>query len=127
MKIRNLFGIAFGDMLGIICKKVVTVKHYAADAPHFITPDERAYLNARLCLYLSQAQWAVLSHDNTLFTNSLKQANLWLQTHYDTNNAIAENIQKQINTLAAINLQPEFPQISPLIDRVQTILTNSEG
>ncbi|MCD6045854.1 MAG: hemX [Gammaproteobacteria bacterium] len=106
-------------------QKVITVKHYGAEAPHFITPDERAYLNARLCLLLSQAQWAALSHDTGLFKSSIQGAEQWLKTHYDTNNATAQDILQQLKQLETTNLQPNFPELSPLINRIQKALISN--
>ncbi len=117
----NLWENAWGGL-----QKVITLKHYGAAAPHFITPDERAYLNARLCLYLSQAQWAALSHDTVLFNRSIQDAEQWLQTHYDTNNVIAQTLQKQLNELESIQLQPNFPELSPIINRLQHALISNE-
>lgn len=106
-------------------QKVITIKHYGAEAPHFITPDERAYLNARLCLYLSQAQWAALAHNTELFDSSIKEAESWLRAHYDTNNATAQDLLQQLKSLESTNLQPNFPELSPLINRIQQALINN--
>lgn len=106
-------------------QKVITVKHYGSDAPHFITPDERAYLNARLCLYLNQAQWAALAHNTALFNSSIVEAERWLKTHYDTNNATAQDLLQKLKPLETINLQPNFPELSPVIARLQQALLNN--
>lgn len=117
---NNLWGKAWQGL-----QKVITVKHYGAEAPHFITPDERAYLNARLCLYLSQAQWAALAHNTALFQNNVKDAEQWLQTHYDINNATAQNILEQLKQLEKTDLQPNFPELSPLVNRIQQALISN--
>ncbi|MBY0378363.1 MAG: uroporphyrinogen-III C-methyltransferase [Gammaproteobacteria bacterium] len=106
-------------------QKVITIKHYGSDAPHFITPDERAYLNARLCLYLNQAQWAALAHNTALFNSSIIEAERWLRAHYDTNNATAQDLLQKLKPLETINLQPNFPNLSPVIARMQQTLLNN--
>lgn len=106
-------------------QKVITVKHYGSNAPHFITPDERAYLNARLCLYLSQAQWAALAHNTVLFNSSIVEAESWFRTHYDTNNATAEVLLQNLKPLETLNLQPNFPELSSVIARLQQALLSS--
>ncbi len=106
-------------------QKVITVKHYGAEAPHFITPDERAYLNARLCLLLSQAQWAALAHNTDLFKSSIKDAESWLKAHYDTNNATAQDLLQQLKQLETTHLQPNFPELSPLVNRIQQALISN--
>jgi uroporphyrin-III C-methyltransferase len=106
-------------------QKVITVKHYGAEAPHFITPDERAYLNARLCLYLAQAQWAAIAHNTVLFQSSIQDAERWLRSHYDINNATAQSILQQLKPLENTNLQPNFPELSPLINRIQQALISN--
>ncbi len=103
-------------------KNLVTIKHYGEDAPHFVTPDERAYLNARLCLYLNQAQWAVLSHDTALFKDSLSKAALWLNTQYDNDTPATQTMKNQIENLSQISLQSDFPNLSPLIQETQSLL-----
>jgi uncharacterized protein HemX len=117
---NNLWNNAWQDL-----QKVITVKHYGAEAPHFITPDERAYLNARLCLYLAQAQWAALAHNTALFQSNIQDAERWLHAHYDTNNATAQNILQQLKSLENTNLQPNFPELSPLINRIQQALISN--
>ncbi len=113
----NLWGSAWRGL-----QKIVTIKHYGTNAPHFITPDERAYFNARLCLYLNQAQWAALTHNSALFNSSMVDAEHWLKTNYDTNNAAAQALLQKIQALENTNLQPRFPELSPLITRLQQAL-----
>lgn len=114
---RNVGGSAWRGL-----QKVVTIKHYGNNAPHFITPDERAYFNARLCLYLNQAQWAALAHNSALFNSSMASAEHWLKTNYDTNNVAAQTLLQKMQALENMNLQPNFPALSPLISRLQQAL-----
>jgi uroporphyrin-3 C-methyltransferase len=77
-----------------------------------LAPEQTYYLKQNLRLMLEQAELALLKKDQPLYKKSLSKAQAWLNQYFLKENPAISSILNQINKLAALNINPELPDIS---------------
>ena len=99
------------DNIRASLKQLVVITHQSEDIPAMMTPEQQIYLQENLQLLIMQAQWAALNHNNDLYQSSLNQAKDWVNKYYVQNSANTQAFLKSLDTLLAINLSPNYPDI----------------
>ena len=109
--------------LGAALKSLVTVRRQAADEEPFLNLEEGEQLRDRIALQLQTARLAALRLDQDLYASSLGTSGDWLARYFDPENSASRAASAAVERLAAINLQPELPDISQSLRQMQYLNT----
>lgn len=93
-------------------RKLVVVQYHDQPMSKLMSPVNRAYLDMHLHLLLSQASWAIMHGKGTLYQASLQQAQIWVRNYYVGNSAKTQAMINALSTLASVNINPKYPDIS---------------
>lgn len=86
--------------------------------PPLLAPDQTFYLRENIKLRLLTARIALLQHDETTYLSDLNTVKDWLNSHFDTRDAITRNALKQIAKLSANSIVVPIPNISASLNLV---------
>ena len=87
-------------------KDLFIIRHVDRHVTPLIGPQQTIFLKENVRLKISQAQWAILHHDTTLYQQSLTTAAKWL-AEYNQNQPATETIIKNLQSLALIDINPQ--------------------
>lgn len=114
----------FWQSLKQVFASLVTVRQ--TENRELFTPEARQLAINVLQLLNVQAQTAVISHDQTLFQSSLKQMQTILQQYYAGNPSLAVTyLNQNLQQLLQTHIDPDFPDLSGLIQSLQSALNAS--
>ena len=99
----------------LISEMVKVRRADAAKKPSF-APQERYFLSENFRLKLQAAQLGVLKEQQDAFSENIKSAAEWLQTHFDTGNASVANAINRLGEMADTKVTAERPAISTSLD-----------
>ncbi|WP_163831476.1 uroporphyrinogen-III C-methyltransferase [Spartinivicinus ruber] len=77
-----------------------------------LTPKEEMFLRQNLRMMLEQAQLALLQQNQVIYSNSLKKSVDWLKEFFIYDSAKVAAINKQLQQLTEVKLNPQLPDIS---------------
>jgi uroporphyrin-3 C-methyltransferase len=106
-----------------VLKSIVVIKH--EDAPVVAPPApviDRSYLDQHLQLLMANAQWGLIRQQQTLYTNSVKQAIEWVTQYYDPNQQPTKALMDSLNGMVAINIDPTVPDVSSSLELIKQLL-----
>ncbi len=89
------------DALG----KIVIVRSEANVQP-FVMPEEKIFLYQNLHAQFESTMWSVLHHKPDVYQASLARALSWVQKYFDQSAPATLNMQKQLQELSKINIEP---------------------
>jgi len=104
-----------------LLEKLVVVRRDNEDVKPLLTPLFESLLRESIRMNLQEAQWAILNNNAAVFQLSLKQASQNLKRTFSDKEQNTEALIKQIDTLAATQLNPEKPELGlalPLLNRL---------
>ncbi len=99
----------------LISEMVKVRKADAAKKPS-LAPQERYFLSENFRLKLQAAQLGVLKEQQDAFSENIKSAAEWLQTHFDTGNASVANAINRLGEMADTKVTAARPAISTSLD-----------
>ena len=67
------------------------------------------------------ARMALLRSDDEIYRNSLQQAQQWVMKYFDTENQNTRWTINELQKLAAINLNPQLPDITGSLTQLQAV------
>jgi uroporphyrin-3 C-methyltransferase len=102
-------------------KTLVVVRNRHEDITPLISDTQEQFLRQNLQLILQQASWAVLQHNQSIYTFSLTQASEWIQRYFADNNPANQAFQTNIQQLQQIDLEPKLPDIGALMNQLHTL------
>lgn len=102
-------------------KSLVIIRNRQNEISPLISASQEEFLRQNLQLILQQAQWAVLQRQQAVYTYSLTQANEWIQRYFADNDRATLAMQADISQLQKINLSPQTPDISLLINQLHIL------
>lgn len=106
-------------------EKLVVIRHQDQSIEPLITPKEQQFLEENIQAKLSQASWALLRHNQSVYELSLQQALNWIQTYYMPNTPSFNGTVDSLQSLMKIDLSQELPDLSSAIDLTNNILKTS--
>ncbi len=95
-----------------VMRELVDVRRTDKRIEPLLKPEEQQLLVQNIQLQLQTARIAVMQRDSKLYKDSLKTAADWINNAYDLDADITRSTLEQINTLAALELSPQLPDIS---------------
>lgn len=88
-----------------------------------LPPREEYYLRQNLVLKLQIAQLGLLRADNTVYTNSLTEAQGWLANYFDVDDPATIAMDRALGELAALDVQANMPEVTDSLLEVRKLLT----
>ena len=102
-------------------RELVVVQYHDQPVGQMITPSNRNYLDMHLQLLLAQAQWAVIHNQEKVFKHSLLEAQVWVRNYYVESSPKTHAMINSLQTLVAIDIKPELPDVSDSIDALTKV------
>lgn len=107
----------------VTLQKIIVIRKDDIGIQPLLSPEQQTYLQQNLQLILQQAQWAALRNQQDVYMGSLKQAYTWILRYFAKNNPATQAYLKALNDLMQINVQPQLPDLSPLVKAMQQVAT----
>ena len=94
-------------------KKLFVIRHVESKNTTILASTEEQYVKEEIMMQLTLAQWALLHHDQTIFNETLKNAQTKATQYFSSseNASLLEAIAK----LQAINIDPSLPSLNTLL------------
>jgi uroporphyrin-3 C-methyltransferase len=102
-------------------KMLVVVRNRHEDITPLISDTQEQFLRQNLQLILQQASWAVLQHNQSVYTFSLTQASEWIQRYFADNNPANQAFQASIQQLQQVDLEPKLPDVGMLMNQLHAL------
>lgn len=100
-------------------KSLVTIRHTDEPPLPLLMPEQRFFLQQNLQLKLDAARLALLGGNYRAYHDGLTMAAGWLRHYFDTSATSVIQALSDIERLAAVDLEPELPELSNSIDLLQ--------
>ncbi|WP_304985703.1 uroporphyrinogen-III C-methyltransferase [Coxiella-like endosymbiont] len=94
-------------------KKLFVIRRIDYPTLPLLEPQQTLFLKENIQLKLTQAQWALINRNYSLYQKSLSTAIQWL-AEYDSNQTETAALIKRIQTLAAVDIEPTLPSLKSL-------------
>jgi uroporphyrin-3 C-methyltransferase len=108
----------------VVMRQLVDVRRTDKRIEPLLKPEEQQLLVQNIQLQLQTARIAVIQRDNKLYKDSLTTAADWINNAYDLDADITKSTLEQINTLAALELSPQLPDISASLRLLRNMSDN---
>ncbi|AKQ34029.1 uroporphyrinogen-III C-methyltransferase [Candidatus Coxiella mudrowiae] len=94
-------------------KKLFVIRRIDHPTSPLLEPQQTLFLKENIQLKLTQAQWALINKNSSLYQKSLSSAIQWL-AEYDSNQTETAALIKRIQTLDAVDIEPTLPSLKSL-------------
>lgn len=106
---------------------VVKVRNVEDVSPALVAPEARYFLRANLSLQLQAARIALLRGEETIFRQSLDDADTWLGNYYDEDSAAVQRARVTIAEIRDSVLRVSTPDISRSLQLLRQFNTLAEA
>ena len=89
-----------------------------------LPPKEEYYLRQNLVLKLQMAQLGLLRGDEQVYTNSLREAQSWLVSHFDAQDTGTTAMAKALAELQGIDISRKMPDVSSSLKEVKKLMAD---
>ncbi len=103
-----------GDMSGLI-----RIRRIDKPEMPLLPPDQSYFLRENSKALLMSARIALLRNDTSVYRSNLLQAQQWVTEYFDESSEKSRWVISELESLAAINLTPELPDISASLNSLQ--------
>jgi uroporphyrin-3 C-methyltransferase len=87
-----------------------------------LPPAEEYYLRQNLILKIQMAQLALLRADQSVYVNSLNEAQSWIVEYFDPDDPVTTAMLKSLATLDAIDVSKKLPDVSQSLKDVRKLM-----
>ncbi len=95
-------------------KDLISIRHYSKPIEPILSERQEELVKENLRALLEQARLAVLTQEEKIYQEALKNSVKWLETYYDESNQVVKNAHVALQTLQASHLQMQLPIITSL-------------
>lgn len=106
---------------------VVKVRDVEDVSPALVAPEARYFLRANLSLQLQAARIALLRGEETIFRQSLDDADTWLGNYYDEDSTAVQRARETIAAIRDSVLRVSMPDISRSLQLLRQFNTLAEA
>lgn len=93
-------------------KSIMVIRHHGQPVSALLPPDQQLFIQQNLRLQLEAARVSLLRGNQALFNSSLQTAQQLVHEYFDTEDAKAAAFLKELDSLAALSVRPQMPDIS---------------
>ena len=105
-------------------QKVVIIRRRETPITPLLAPEQTQLIIGRLQIWMQQAEFGLIQHDEALYRNSLMQAKLWIEAHFDKASTNTQTMLTDLEGLGAIDVSPEFIDITPTQVLIEKAIEN---
>jgi len=124
-KRESASSVAWQEIPGVMwsdIKSLVQVRRHQQPTEPLLPPQQAWFLYQNLQLKLEQARLAVLKQKTAVFVQSLEEASQWLSSYFEAESAAVVNMQKTVESLRTIELQPTIPDVSGSLRELRAVM-----
>ncbi|MGC2047266.1 MAG: uroporphyrinogen-III C-methyltransferase [Gallionella sp.] len=107
-------------------KQLVEIENTGRDEIPLLHPDQQFFLRENLKLRLLSARIALLSRDEIVFRQELKNTQLWTARYFDTKSPAVSEVLAGMKKLAASRISIELPDLSSSLQAVRNYRLRTE-
>jgi len=107
-------------------KQLVEIENTGKDEIPLLHPDQQFFLRENLKLRLLSARIALLSRDEVVFRQELKNTQLWTARYFDTKSPVVSEMLTGMKKLAASRISIELPDLNSSLQAVRNYRLTSE-
>jgi uroporphyrin-3 C-methyltransferase len=100
------------DNIGQSLGRLVRVQKHDEHMTALLTPDDERLMRQNLQIKFETARLALLEGRGQIYQDTLEEAQRWLRTYFDTNDAAVDAALSQSAELLAVTVEPVLPDIS---------------
>jgi len=71
-------------------------------------------------------QLALLRHDGATYSKSLQQTKQWITRYFNTESHNTQWVVSELGKLAAVNLEPQLPDINGSLSQLEAIVMENQ-
>lgn len=101
-------------------KDLVKIRKHSKPLEPILSSTEQLLAKEQLQLALEQMKWALLQRNNAIYQQTIKEAVLLLNTHFESTDERVKNIENQLKKIAEVNLKPTLPDLNKTLELFQT-------
>nr|WP_251827673.1 uroporphyrinogen-III C-methyltransferase [Methylovulum psychrotolerans] len=90
---------------------IVTIRHTDQPVKEILTPEQAQFIHEQLRVKLEMVKIALVEHNEAIYQAGLGDAQAWLAEHF-TKNDESKALAGELERLAAVKLNSQFPDIS---------------
>ena len=118
---------AAADNLLASLKGVVSIRRRDTAVAPLLPPNQRFFLYQNLKLRLESAKLALLRGDGSAFGGHMTTSTKWVQHYFDQGSPHTKAVLQSLEALAAIDIDPELPDLSGSLAALLQLLDRSPG
>ncbi len=118
---------AFFDELWSDTKKAFDYQVLDRAARPLLTPDQKYFATENVKLALGAAQLAALQGDEVTYKDNLEKARQWIGQYFAADNAQVQAAVDAIAELEKVDVSPEWPDISGVLQELRVIKERKAG
>ncbi len=100
-------------------KELVKVQRHSKPIEPILSLNEQVLAKEHLRLFLEQMRWAVLHSNETVYQDSLRNAEQWLDNYFESSDEQTQKLKAALKALEKIDVHPALPDISHTLQLLQ--------
>jgi len=105
---------------------LVKIRRIDQPAIPLLPPDQQVFLRENTRALLMTAQLALLRHDGAAYSKSLQQTKQWITRYFNTESHNTQWVVSELGKLAAVNLEPQLPDINGSLSQLEAIVMENQ-
>ncbi|MDI1352728.1 MAG: uroporphyrinogen-III C-methyltransferase [bacterium] len=110
-----------------VLEKLVVVRRNDEEIKPLISPLYESLLRESICLYIQEAQWAVLNNNSAVYQLGLKQAINNIKRTFNAKTNEVAVLLKDLDTLQQTSITPSKPNVGLALPLINQIIENQES
>ncbi len=114
--------LAFLSNVGARLASLVDYRRDIDAVKPILPPKEEYYLRQNLVFQLQLAQLALLSENQAIFDNSVAEAKVWVERHFDPEDPVTQTMVSSLSDLSGLEITRDMPDVSESLRAVREML-----
>ncbi len=102
----------FGELVWAALSDLFRLRDHDQPVRPMLPPERQYFLRENLRLQLAAARLALLRNDTVQYRSALQTADDWLNAYFDTQAPAVQQLDRQLQDSAAIDIAPPLPDVS---------------
>ncbi|MBK7355681.1 uroporphyrinogen-III C-methyltransferase [Propionivibrio sp.] len=107
-------------------RSLVRIQRFDRDEPILLAPGQEFFLRENLKLRLLNSRLALLAHEERIYRNELKQAQLWIARYFDPADKSVQAALAALKQLSSTEINSELPSLNESLSAVKNIKLGKE-
>lgn len=102
-------------------RDLVRIQRFDRLEPALLSPSQEFFLRENLKLRLLNARLALLSRDGGTFRSEVRQAQAWIERHFDTSQKPAVQAIETLSRLSALDIMVRLPRVDETLAAIRAV------